>query len=254
MDKKLKIATLRGPSAVEMIRMEAEVLDEPAQMLDEMAAGNLDFAVLPASMEAVLQKKGIDYRIAAAMIWGGLYVCGTDSGIKGIRDLKGRSISVMAGGTPPENMLRKLISEAGMDPDRDVAFDCRFPSHKDLYEAAEKGATELCILSEPFVSQALEANPQMHILLDIASLWQDAEGTLPCITALFCKGSLDVSAPDTATSVIDELKDSCEWVKGHPKEAAELVAAKGIFHNKKAVEASIPRSGFAIVAGMTKKT
>lgn len=253
----LQIATLRGPSVVEMVKMivdseksgdyDITVYDEPLQLLAEMASGKLDFAVLPTGMSGLLQAKGIGYHIAAIMVWGGLYVCGTDKSIASINDLKGRTIYVMGGNTPPEMMLHRLIKAAGMEPETDVRFDRSYPTHKDLSKAAEDGLAELCILSEPFVSQALEANGNLHILLDIGKEWKAAEGSLPPVTAFFCKDSLDCSCNNAVEHTVAALHNSCEWVKNNPEEAAEAVVDLGLFNNKKAIQASINHSYFDVI-------
>lgn len=253
----LQIATLRGPSVVEMVKMivdseksgdyDITVYDEPLQLLAEMASGKLDFAVLPTGMSGLLQAKGIGCRIAAIMIWGGLYVCGTNRSIASINDLKGRSIHVMGGNTPPEMMLRHLIKAAGMEPETDVRFDRSHPTHKGLAKAAEDGLSELCILSEPFVSQALESNDNLHILLDIGKEWKAAEGSLPPVTAFFCKDSLGCSCNNVVERTVADLHNSCEWVKDNPEKAAEAVVDLGLFNNKKAVQVSINHSYFDVI-------
>lgn len=253
----LKIATLRGPSAVEMVKMmddalrcggpDIKIFDEPSQIIDAMAAGDLDFAVLPAAATALLQKRGIDCRTVATMIWGGLYVCGTDDGIMELKDLKGRTVNVMAGNTPPEMMLRRLLEKAGINPDREVTFDCTFPTHKALADAAAEGRTGLCILSEPYLSIALEANEKLHILLDMALEWKKSENSLPPVTSMFCKVSSADGNPSSIKEVTSALRLSCKWVNAHPADAAALAAKLGIFSDPKAVEASIPRSYFNVI-------
>ena len=215
--------------------------------LEKMAGGKLDFAVLPTVAAKTLRAKNLDYKIVATIIHGGLYICGTDRTITRINDLKGRTIHVMAGNTPPEMMLRHLISAGGMEPETDVRFDRSYPTHKDLSKAAEDGLAELCILSEPFVSQALEANGNLHILLDIGKEWKAAEGSLPPVTAFFCKDSLDCSCNNAVEHTVTALHNSCEWVKGNPEKAAEAVVGLGLFNNKKAIQASVNHSYFDVM-------
>lgn len=253
----IQIATLRGPSAVEMVKMMVDspkngsynitVYDEPAGLLAVMAGGKVDFAVLPTVAAKTLRAKNIDYKIVATIIHGGLYICGTDRTITRINDLKGRTIHVMAGNTPPEMMLRHLISAGGMEPGKDVLFDSTFPTHKALAEASANGKTELCVMSEPFVSQAVGENSNLHVLLDMAREWKNNEGSLPPVAALFCKGTTADRRPEAVKGITDELKRSCEWVKNNPEEAAEAVVDLGLFNNKKAIQASVNHSYFDVI-------
>lgn len=253
----IQIATLRGPSAVEMVRMMVDfgkngdyditVYDEPSELLAEMAGGKPDFAVMPTAAAKALQARNVDYKIVATMIHGGLFVCGTDRSIASINDLKGRTIHVMAGNTPPEMMLRHLISAAGMEPGKDVLFDSAFPTHKALANAAANGKTGLCLMSEPFVSQAVGENNNLHVLMDMAREWKNTEGSLPRVASLFCKGTIAAKQPDTVKGITGEIKRSCEWVKANPGEAAEAVVKLGLFENKKAIQASINNSYFDVI-------
>ena len=256
MPGKIRIATLRGPSAVGMVKMmddarkcggfETVIFDEPALLLGEMSLGKVDFAVLPTAVADSLHARGIEYSTVAVMIRGGLFVCGRDRAIRSISDLKGRTISVMAKGSAPENMLRNLICKAGLNPDTDVEFDYSFVTHKALSDAAENGLTELCVLSEPFVSQVVGRNGDMHILLNVASEWQKAEGSLPSVASFLCKDSVLRDSPELLLEVKSRLRQSCDWVRSHPHEAAELVCEMGVFSDVTAVERSIPNSGFDI--------
>lgn len=271
MSTELKIATLRGPSAVEMIKMiddakryggtQIPVFDEPGQILTEMTEGSVDFAVLPAAMDHLLRARGIAYYAAAVMIRGGLFLCGIPgatgtpdaTGLHGkadentVKALKGTVINVLGTHTPPEQMLRHLIRKAGLDPDNDLSFSYDYPTHRELADAAVQGKPGLFLLPEPFLSVALEADNRLKVLLDISEEWRKAEGTLPAITALFRKNGTDSA---TTARIISELERSCQWVKENPAEAAELVSKHGIFRNERAVEASIPRSGFDVVGSM----
>ena len=250
------IASLHGPSAIGMTKMMCdartaggaaiEIFDEPQALLPELISGNVDFAVLPTSMAAMLYNKGIDYRIAAIMIWGGLYLCGTDSGIRELSDLRGKTVNVMAAGSPPESMLRHLLLKAGLAPDRDVLFDRRFPSHASLASAAEEGLVRLCILPEPSASHVVKAVSGFKALIDISEQWRKEEGFLPAITSFLVKGSIADNDKETVEGMTRVLRDSCDWVKGHPAEAASLAVASGLCKDAAAVELSIPRTGFDV--------
>lgn len=253
----LEIATLRGPSAFEMVKMMDDacesggpcfrVFDEPSELLGEMLKGIPDFAALPASSVDVLRSGGAPYCTVAVMIRGGLFVCGTDERITALSDLEGKTVSVLGGVTPPRTMLETLLSEAGLDPKRDVKFDDSHPTHAGLADAAAKGVTQLCILAEPFVSMVLAANERMHVLLDLAGEWRRFKGDLPAVTVLACREPIVRSNPLIVKQVVSSLKQSCEWVKANPSEAARLVCGMGIFDDKEALAASVSRSGFDLV-------
>lgn len=254
----LRLAVLRGPSAVEAVRMidsltlcesldaEVGIFDEPLQLRAEMMKGNVDFAVLPSTMAALMYNKGVDYRIVAVPIWGSLFLCGTDTGVQSPEDLKGRTVNMMARGMTPDILFRHLLEICGIDPDRDLTLDYRFPTHIDLANAAIAGRVEFCVLSEPYLSQVLNANPKLHLLLDLGELWRAREGIPLAETAFLCKGSLVGSRDSAIARITGSLRNSAQWVKMCPDSAAALSVKYGINPDAAAVEASIPRSGFDV--------
>jgi len=93
-NKKITIATLKGPSATGMIKMidslantqnaqsEILILNEPIQVRKLMLENKVDFAILPTTMGAILYNKGIDFKLAAIPVWGTLYLFGSDTTIR----------------------------------------------------------------------------------------------------------------------------------------------------------------------------
>lgn len=258
-DGTLRIAALRGPSAVEMVMMmdslgrcadpgmEIAVYDEPLQLRKGMMDGSVDFAVLPMTMAALLYNTGIDYRVAAVPIWGSLYLCGTDTTVGSLQDLRGKNVNVMARGMTPDVLLRHLLSASGLEPETDVRLDYRFPTHIDLANAAIAGRAPLCVLSEPFLSQALNSNPSLHVLVDLGAEWMELEEKPLAETAFLCRGALADSDRAAVDRVVAALKRSAEQVKADPDSAAVLAAGFGINPDTAALRASTSRSGFDVV-------
>ncbi len=256
---RIEIATLRGPSSVAMARMmdslsrcknpdiAITVYDEPLHLRKAMLEGSADFAVLPTTMAALLYNRGIDYRVAAVPIWGSLYLCAEDSSIRGLKDLRGRKVYLMARGMTPDVMFRHLLSRSGLIPYQDVEIDYRFPSHIDLANAAMAGIADICILSEPYLSQALGKNRNLRIMADLGLEWEKAEHIRAAETAFLCSAALAESGSPIIKTMVDALKASTGWVLAHPDSAAAIAVRLGINPDSAAVVSSIPRSNFDVV-------
>src|SRR5512145_943193 len=149
------IATLKGPSAMGMVRMidslsqsenpalRIEILNEPIQVRKMMLDGTADFAILPTTMAAIIYNKGLQYQLLAIPVWGTFYVFGTDSSITRWADLKGKRVHVMARGMTPDVLFRYLLLQNGIDPEKDLTLDYSFPTHIDLANAVAAGQAEL---------------------------------------------------------------------------------------------------------------
>ena len=133
----LRIAGLKGPTTmglVNLLSMEEEgtaSMDYNLQLYgaaDEIVPllmkGELDMAAIPANLAATLYKKtegGI--QAVAVNTLGVLYVVekGGDT-VQSMADLKGRTILSTGKGTTPEYVLRYLLTQNGIDPDKDVTI------------------------------------------------------------------------------------------------------------------------------------
>lgn len=253
---RIVVAALRGPSAVGMIQMidslaqttdaliEVRILDEPLQVRKMMLDGSADFAVLPTTMAALLYNKGIDYQLAAVPIWGTLYLCGTGSTITDWQSLRGKKVYLMAKGMNPDILFRHLLIKNGLQPYVDVDLDYRFPTHIDLANATMAGRTGLSVISEPYLSQALNRNKSLNIIFDLGEEWEKQEQMPLPETAFICSSSVS----ETAYSlVMNSYRRSIEWVVAHPDKAARLCIVHGINADAKAVETSVERSHFRFV-------
>lgn len=258
-DRKTVIAALRGPSSVAMIRLidslttatdadiEVHLFSEPMQVRKMMLEKNADFAVLPSTMAALLYNKGVDYRLAAVPLWGTLYICGTDSTIRSIRDLRGRKVFLMDRGMTPDILFRHLLEKNGLKPYEDVELDYRFPTHIDLANATIAGHADLSVISEPYLSQVLGANPSLHLLTDLNAEWLRIENTPLAETALVCRGALAESDGTFVREVVEDYRRAAEWACAHPDSAAALAVKHGINPDSAAVALSIPRSNIKVI-------
>ena len=241
-------AVLRGPSALALEKLGGApgvsfiILDEPLRMRQLMLEGDVDFAVLPTAMAATMYNKGAQYALCAVPLWGSLHLCGRDSTVRSLQDLRGGRLFVPGRGLTAEILFRHLLTANGMDPDKDLELDYRFPGHIALANAAIASKVDFALLPEPFASQVLGADPEMHPLLDISALWAETEGCPLPETALLCRKSLPAENPERFSAIMSACRESERWVLSHPDSAAALAVQMGINPDKTAVENCIPRS------------
>ena len=262
-DNRLIIATLRGPSSVGMIKMidslsviaqsdiEICIFNEPMQVRKMMLEGSADFAVLPTTMAALIYNKGVDYQLVGVPIWGTLYLCGIGDTIGSWQQLRGSKVYLMAKGMNPDILFRYLLVRNGLEPYVDVALDYRFPTHIDLANATMAGRAPLSVISEPFLSQALNTNKALHIFLDLSDEWTASEGMPLPETAFVCRSAVDDSS---CAKVVEAYKQSVEWVVAHPDSAALLSAKHGINPDTLALLNSVGRSHFKFMKTTEIKT
>lgn len=258
--QKIKIATLKGPSAMGMVKMidslreaknseiEITIYNEPIQVRKLMLEGNVDFAILPTTMGAILYNKGIDYQLAAVPVWGTLYLFGQDTTIKSWRDLKGKRIYLMAKGMTPDVLFKQLLIRNGINPDQDIKADYSFPTHIDLANAVASGQAKLGVISEPLVSMVEQKNKKVKPIFDLNEEWQKVFPETPIAqTALLVNGQFAKNQTQNIENIIRQYQQSSVWVNQNPEKAAELIVKYNILPNIEVAKSSIPRSNLNFV-------
>ena len=86
--------------------------------------GDLDMACVPANLAAVLYGKTDGaVEVLAVNTLGVLYIVENGGTVQSMADLKGQTIVAAGKGSTPEYALRYLLTENGIDPDKDVTID-----------------------------------------------------------------------------------------------------------------------------------
>ncbi|MCK4662844.1 MAG: ABC transporter substrate-binding protein [Bacteroidales bacterium] len=253
----VKIATLKGPSAMSMVKMidskvfkdknikaEFIIKDEPIQIRALLLQNETDFAILPTTFAALLYNKGVQYKLAAIPVWGTLYLFGEDTCIKEWNDLKNKHIYVMARGMTPDVMFRFLLEKNNIDPENDVKLDYSFPTHIELANAVAANKAKLAVISEPLVSMVIAKNPKVKPIFSFDKEWEIAtQGEIPLTqTALIVNPEFASKHKDLVDEFLTEYKKSSEWVNRNTVEASKLIVKYNIILNEKVAQSSISRS------------
>lgn len=250
----VRIATLKGPSAISMVQMLSEmdslehravefvVVDEPLKVRKMMMQKEVDFAVLPSTMGALLYNKGVDYQLAGIPVWGTLYLFGTDTSISTWQDLRGKHIYLMARGMTPDIAFRYLLQCHGIDAMNAVTLDYRFPTHIDLANAVMGNQASLAVLSEPLVSLVAERNPKVHALFDLNAEWNKMhQDTLPMAqTALLVNASFAREQQSWVAAFLKAYDLSVKWVYQNPQKAADYIVENKILPTKELALLTLP--------------
>ena len=248
------IATLKGPSAMGMIRMidslnhgtghsvEVKILNEPLQVRKMMLNGTADFAILPTTMAAIMYNKGLKYRLIGIPVWGTLYLVGSNPGVSNWEDLRNRRIYVMARGMTPDVLFRHLLLKNNIDPDKDVSLDYSFPTHIDLANAVAAGQAGLAIVSEPLTSFVIQKNKDIRLIFDLEKEWKKFENAALAETAFLGRENVIQDDPEIVKSIISAYAFSTGWVNQHPDSAAALIVKYGILPDADIAVNAIPGS------------
>jgi len=252
----INIATLKGPSAVSMIKLIDNnqkinglktnfiIKNEPLQVRKMLINEDVDFAVLPTTMAAIMYNKGINYKLAAIPLWGTLYLCGKDSTIHKWADLKGKKINLMAKGMTPDVLFKYLLEKNNININKDVELDYSFPTHIELANAIAAEKANVGVISEPFVSIITNKNKNINIIFDLDKEWKIAtNNNIPLAqTALIVNSNFAHNNPEITNIFLQKYKETSEWVNTNNGLAAKLIVKHNILPDTSIAKTSIKHS------------
>ncbi len=98
----------------------AKIWNTPDKLRAGIIDGSIDITFIPSYVGANLYNKGIEFQLINIVTGGLLNIISTDSRMKTIADLKGKTIVVPFPNDMPDLVLRTLFKRAGMKVGKDV--------------------------------------------------------------------------------------------------------------------------------------
>lgn len=143
-----------------------------------------------------------------------------NSKISSVKDLKGKRIGVNAMGDFPMVLMSTALSDAGLDPKKDVEFKA-YPGPQ-LEQALDKGEIDVFIMWDPFGQMAVNKNKVVHFFSNTKTVpYSDQDCCL-----LVLRGKLVEEDPATAAAITRAVSKGAEWVGQNPDEAAKIIVDK----------------------------
>ena len=264
----MKAAALKGPTAMGMTKLIVDAQEGKtannytftiAGAADEITAslikGDLQIAALPTNVASVLYNKSEGkVQIAAVNTLGVLYILENGESIQSVADLKGKTIYAMGQGTTPEYTLRFMLSQNGLDPDKDVTIEFKSEATEVVgVLAKEQGA--IGMLPQPQVTSAMMQNEALRIAIDVTAEWEktvDNGSTVTTGSVVVNKAWADAN-PEVLAAFLDEYKASVEFVNANVDEAAQLMEQIDLFKAGVAKKA-IPMCNIVFITGDEMQT
>lgn len=246
-------AALNGPTGIGLIRLmdqppawaeqdslQYQVVIDPRLIVPSLLKGEVDAAVVPANMAALVTAKGAPYRIAAIVGYGVLYVVGSGEAGESMDLFKGDTLHLSGKGATPDYLTQYFIEQSQLTAGEDIQLDYSF-THPDLTKALITGRVDQALLPEPFASTALMGNEDLNILLDYQQLWEEEYSTNYPISVLLVSDKMIEEKNDLLDPYLEAYKKSIQWVNAHPSEAAALVPQYGFTLSEEVLIEAIPR-------------
>ena len=262
----VNVAALKGPTAMGMVKMMEDHASEYnftiASAIDEitpkLVKGEVDIAAVPANLASVLYNntKG-QVQVLAINTLGVLYIVENGSTVASVQDLRGRTIFASGKGATPEYALNYVLSQNGIDPEKDVTIEWK-SEHSECLAALVSTEGAVAMLPQPFVTTAQMKQPGVQIVLDMNQVWDDLqEGndqTSKLITGVMVARTEFVDQhPEAVAAFMDAYQQSVAYVTENNDQAAALIGQYDIIPEAVA-KAALPYCRIVYIDGQDMKT
>ena len=255
----IQVGALTGPTAMVMVRLledgkdtyEPTILGAADELVPLILQGQVDIASVPANLAATLYNKtqgGIT--VLAVNVLGVLYIGEYNTeNLQSLADLKGQTIYATGKGSTPEYFLRYVLSQNGIDPDKDVTVEWKSePSEVvALLNAEQKG---IAMLPQPYVTAAAaQLGEGFRVALSLSDEWAALDNGTLCTTAVvMARKEFAEQNPEAVEQFLAELETSVAWVNENVEDAAQLCGDYGIIKAPVAQKA-IPQCNLVCITG-----
>lgn len=262
----INIGGMTGPTSMGMVKImeTAEagnaknnynftIVGSADEITPKLIKGELDIAAVPANLASVLynntEKK---IKLLAVNTLGVVYIVEKGNQIEDFADLKGKTIYATGKGSTPEYTLRYLLSEHGIDPDKDVKIEWKAEPNEvvALFKNSDSG---IAMMPQPYVTIAQTQVEGLRIAINLTDVWDKLDNGSALITGVVVVRSEFAEAhPQQLAAFLDEYKESIAYVNANVAEAAQLIEKFNIFKAAIAQKA-IPYCNIAFMEGEEMK-
>lgn len=260
----VRVGSLKGPTSMGLVYLmeqaekgeavnhyEFTMAASADELLPAMISGDLDIVLIPANVASVLYMKtegGVS--VIDINTLGVLYMVSGDSGIKGMDDLKGRTLYLTGKGTTPDYVLQYLLRENGLTT-QDVTLEYKSEA-TEVAAILAKTPDAIGVLPQPFVTAACAQNEELSVVMDLTEQWnavQKESGSRLVTGVTVVRNSFLEEYQDTVERFMEEHKASAAYANEHVEEAAELVAAAGIIEKAPVAVKAMPACNITYMDG-----
>lgn len=259
----IHVGALTGPTAMGMVKLLADgegtyeptILGAADELMPLILQGKVDIASVPANLASTIYNKtegGV--QVLAVNVLGVLYISEFNTQeLNSLEDLKGKTIYATGKGSTPEYFLRYVLTQNGIDPDKDVTVEWKSePSEVvALLNAEQKG---IAMLPQPYVTAAAtQLGEGFRVALSLSDEWANLDNGTLCTTAVVMARSEFVEAnPEAVEAFLAEFDASVQWVNENVDEAAALCGEYEIIKAPVAQKA-IPQCNIVCITGEQMK-
>ena len=263
----LRIAGLKGPTTMGLVNLLSMESDGTASMdydlqlygaADEIVPllmkGELDMAAIPANLAATLyQKTSGGIEAVAINTLGVLYVVEKGDTVQSMADLKGRTILSTGKGTTPEYVLRYLLTQNGIDPDKDVTIEY-YSEATEVTAQMANAEDAIAVLPQPYVTAAGLQDDTLRVALDLTEEWNKVCDTQLITGVTVVRKEYAEEHPDVVAAFLADYAKSVDAANTDLDGTAALCEEQGVVAKAAIAKKALPNCNIVCLTGDDLKT
>ena len=263
----VRIAGLKGPTTMGLVNLQPMMeagetaIDYDLQLYgtaDEIVPllmkGELDMADIPANLAATLyQKTEGQIQALAVNTLGVLYVVEKGDTVQSIQDLKGRTVLSTGKGTTPEYVLRYILTQNGIDPDKDLTIEY-YSEATEVTAQMAVAEDAIAVLPQPYVTSAGMQDETLRVALDLTAEWEKVSDTQLITGLTVVRKEYAEAHPDVIEAFLAEYAQSVEAANTDVEGTAALCEAQGVVAKAAIAQKALPQCKIVCLTGEELKT
>lgn len=266
----IRIGSLKGPTSLGLLDLmdrasrdetydhyEFQMTVGADELLPLMIKGDLDIALVPANVAAVLyQRTDGGVTVIDINTLGVLYMVTGADRISSVTDLKGKTVYLTGKGTTPEASLRYILETNGLT-EEDVTLEFKSEATEVAAILAEDPSA-IGLLPQPFVTAACMQNENLKTVLDLNEEWMRVQDELKggngMVTGVTVarKDFLEEN-PEAIATFLEEHAASAAAVNDDPSAGSVLAVEAGIVAKEPIALNAIPLCNITCITGEEMK-
>ena len=259
----VRIAGLKGPTTMGLVNLldmerkgtatqhyDLQLYGTADEIVPKLIKGELDMAAIPANLAATLyQKTNGGIQVMAVNTLGVLYVVEKGDTIHSFADLKGRTILSTGKGTTPEYVLRYLLTQNGLDPDRDVKIEYYSEASEVTAQMAAAKKDAIAVLPQPYVTAAQMKDSSLRVVLDLTKEWNKVCDTQLITGVTVVRTEYAKQNPDIVANFLKDYETSITAAQTNVANTAALCEETGVVAKKAIAQKALPQCNIVYRVG-----
>lgn len=265
-DKTVRIGGLKGPTSMGLVKLMRDNADGKSELNYEFTVeatadmvtpllikGELDMAAVPANLASVLYNNTEGkIKVLAINTLGVLYIVEKNSSVSSLGDLRGKTVYATGKGSTPEYNLRYLLSQAGLDPDKDVTIEWK-SEPSEVVALLKQSDSGVAMLPQPYVTVAQTQISELNVAINLNDEWDKLNnGSMMVTGVLVASAEFVDNNKDYVDAFLKEYKASTEYINANPAEASVWVEDK-IGVKAAVAEKAVPFCNITFISGAEMK-